>query len=147
MPFGCGENGHCSIGMPRRSFSADSNRDSTMPHQLPPPAKESLDFMSPLQKRPIKTAPFRVLTEGREGIRSFEEAVNEDKLTCKNHFEVENLRKLFQVHEAPLKVRGLLSPFSLHDKRSQGLHWAYNSIVDNVVYLTSSQKMWSACQG
>ena len=118
-----------------------------MPHQLPPPAKESLDFMSPLQKRPIKTAPFRVLTEGREGIRSFEEAVDEDKLTCKNHFEVENLRKLFQVHEAPLKVRGLLSPFSLHDKRSQGLHWAYNSIVDNVVYLTSSQKMWSACQG
>lgn len=36
-----------------------------------------------------------------------------------------------------LKVRALLSPFSLKDTRCKGLNWEYNHIVDKVFYLTS----------
>lgn len=72
----------------------------------------------------------------RRAHNPFKEALDKDKIASQNHLEVSNLRTLFQKYEHPLKARGLLSPFSLNNKKCQGLHAAHQRIVGKVVYLT-----------
>jgi hypothetical protein len=134
MPFGTGGRGTI---FKRWNTGFSTIQDSRIHCQLSPPSEEVLDFMSPLKQRQINTVPFHILSEGTKGKDSFKDALDSDMINCKSYLEVGNLKSIFHTLEPALKVRGLLSPFSLQDERSQGLHWAYKWTFNKVVYLTS----------
>ena len=102
--------------------------------ELPPPLDHPLDLMGPSEESAIRTDPFGFGTI-KEG--NVIHTIAKDKQTCENFLNVDNLQKVYASLEPAVRVRGLLPPFSLRDRKSRGLYTYYNKIMKSPTILTA----------